>query len=188
MRSASQTTPDRPDSPVAPRKKLDLLLASIISFVTAICAAILSDVLDHTIRDPEQAARALDTSVLGTLPLVKEMRRLVSPVTYNPAAAPNSGTALMKHESERGTETGEVMHPGSGMKELRRMRKPYEPYVTPFFCRTSTAMLSHCSSQAPHPLKANQLLSSTWRSRTPNKASERWSLMRIFAGPVSTKS
>lgn len=107
-----------PDSPVAPRKKLDLLLAFIISFVTAICAAILSDVLDHTIRDPEQAARALDTSVLGTLPLVKEMRRLVSPVTYNPAAAPNSGTALMKHESERGTRNRRGYASGLGYEGI----------------------------------------------------------------------
>ncbi len=35
--------------------------------------------MDNTIRDPEQVARALDTSVLGTLPTVKEMRRLIHP-------------------------------------------------------------------------------------------------------------
>jgi len=31
---------------------------------------------DTTIRDPEQVARALDTSVIGALPVVKEMRLL----------------------------------------------------------------------------------------------------------------
>ena len=39
--------------------------------IIGVCAAIIADVMDHTIRDPEQAARSLDTSVLGTLPTVK---------------------------------------------------------------------------------------------------------------------
>ena len=93
-----------PDSPIAPRKKLNLLLAFIISSVLAICAAILSDVLDHTVRDPEQAARALDASVLGTLPLVKEMRRLISSVSVSSAGAhetPGGPTGVMKREAER---------------------------------------------------------------------------------------
>ena len=68
-----------PDIPVFPKKGLNLLLAFIISSVLAICGAILVDVLDTTIRDPEQAAHALDTSVIGTLPTVKQMRRLITP-------------------------------------------------------------------------------------------------------------
>ncbi len=83
MRIADYARP--PDSPVFPRTKLNLLLAFIGSLVLAICTAILSDVMDNTIRDPEQVARALDTSVLGTLPTVKEMRRLI-----HPGAGPNS--------------------------------------------------------------------------------------------------
>ena len=74
-----------PDSPVFPRTRLFLLLTFIGSLVLAICTAILADVMDNTIRDPEQVARALDTSVLGTLPTVKEMRRLI-----HPGAGPNS--------------------------------------------------------------------------------------------------
>jgi capsular exopolysaccharide synthesis family protein len=68
-----------PDTAVFPRTKLNLLLAFIAALVLAICTAILTDVMDNTIRDPEQVARALDTSVLGTLPTVKEMRRLIHP-------------------------------------------------------------------------------------------------------------
>ena len=80
-----------PDSPVYPRKKLYLFLVFIVSSILAICAAILADVLDNTIRDPEQAANALDTSVLGTLPTVKEMKRLMSPVSAELVAnAPGS--------------------------------------------------------------------------------------------------
>lgn len=65
-----------PDEPVFPNKKLNLLLAFLASSIIGICVAIIADVMDHTIRDPEQAARSLDTSVLGTLPTVKEMRQL----------------------------------------------------------------------------------------------------------------
>jgi capsular exopolysaccharide synthesis family protein len=67
-----------PDEPVFPNKKLNLLLAFLASAIIGICGAILADVMDHTIRDPEQAARSLETSVLGTLPTVKEMRRLTA--------------------------------------------------------------------------------------------------------------
>lgn len=67
-----------PDVPVFPNKKLNLLLAFLGASIIGICGSIVADVMDHTIRDPEQAARALDTSVLGTLPTVKEMRRLTS--------------------------------------------------------------------------------------------------------------
>ncbi len=75
-----------PDGPIYPRKTLYLMLVFIISSVIAVCAAVLADVLDNTIRDPEQAAHALDTSVLGTLPTVKEMRRLLNPVAHTLAA------------------------------------------------------------------------------------------------------
>ncbi|HLH01915.1 MAG TPA: polysaccharide biosynthesis tyrosine autokinase [Bryobacteraceae bacterium] len=74
-----------PDAPVFPRKRLYVLLAFMGSLVLAVSAAVLADVLDNTIRDPEQAAHALDTSVLGTLPVVKEMRRLLNPGSRTPA-------------------------------------------------------------------------------------------------------
>ncbi len=75
-----------PDMPVFPKKGLNLLLAFVISSVLAICGAILGDVLDTTIRDPEQAAHALDTSVIGTLPAVKDMRLLIAPAANRPEA------------------------------------------------------------------------------------------------------
>jgi polysaccharide biosynthesis transport protein len=89
-----------PDIPVFPKKGLNLLLAFIISSVLAVCGAILVDVLDTTIRDPEQAAHALDTSVIGTLPAVKDMRRLITPSGSRDAgeqspAAPPSGLSLL---------------------------------------------------------------------------------------------
>ncbi len=73
-----------PYKPVFPKTGLNLLLAFIFSTIIAIAAALLTDVLDDTVRDPEHIARALNTTVIGTLPTVKEMRRLVGPATQKP--------------------------------------------------------------------------------------------------------
>lgn len=68
-----------PYKPVFPKTGLNLLLAFVFSTIIAIAAALLTDVLDDTVRDPEHIARALDTTVIGTLPTVKEMKRLIGP-------------------------------------------------------------------------------------------------------------
>ena len=39
----------------------------------------LNDVLDNTIRDPDQVARWLNTDVIGSLPAVKDWRRRLRP-------------------------------------------------------------------------------------------------------------
>jgi capsular exopolysaccharide synthesis family protein len=106
-----------PDGPVFPNTRLNLLLAFIISSVLGICGAVLADVLDNTMRDPEQAARALDTSVIGTLPAVKEMRRLLAP-----AAGPE---AVAGDESPNGSGDGValVRYVGNGDVPARRTGK-----------------------------------------------------------------
>ncbi len=76
----------------------------------AICGAILVDVLDTTIRDPEQAAHALDTSVIGTLPAVKEMRRLIGPPSNNRAGAESSPD----HPSPGSSPVSLVRYAGNG--------------------------------------------------------------------------
>jgi len=68
--------PARPAlKPVFPDLKLNLALAFLLSSLLAIGAAILSDAMDKTIRDPEQVARTLNTEVVGSLPMVKSWRR-----------------------------------------------------------------------------------------------------------------
>ncbi len=121
-----------PDAPVYPRKTLYLILAFLISSVIAVCAAVLADVLDNTIRDPEQAAHALDTSVLGTLPAVKEMRRLLNPVaptlaakaasTDNSDGVPSLGLSRVPEQAEsasslRRAKRKHVLYPASGKYE-----------------------------------------------------------------------
>lgn len=119
-----------PDAPVYPRKTLYLILVFLVSSVGAVCAAVLADLLDNTIRDPEQAAHALDTSVLGTLPAVKEMRRLLNPVAPTLAAKASSadngngvlGLARVPEPVESATslrraKRKHVLYPASGKYE-----------------------------------------------------------------------
>jgi hypothetical protein len=68
--------------PVYPSVYLNLLVALAASLALASGAAILSDMLDNTIRDPEQVMRTLSAVVLGSLPIVKNWRgRISSPTT-----------------------------------------------------------------------------------------------------------
>jgi capsular exopolysaccharide synthesis family protein len=72
--------PARPAlKPVFPDVRLNALLALVFSTLLAVGAAMLSDLLDKTIRDPEQVSRTLRTEVIGSLPLMKNRRSAGSP-------------------------------------------------------------------------------------------------------------
>jgi succinoglycan biosynthesis transport protein ExoP len=91
--------------PVFPNLKLNLILAFLFSTVLAIGAAILSDAVDTTVRDPEQASRYLGADVIGILPAVKDGSRL------NVLAAPeNPETALAKLEASATNKNGSLYH------------------------------------------------------------------------------
>jgi succinoglycan biosynthesis transport protein ExoP len=67
--------PARPGvSPVFPRVRLNALIAFFASTLLGIAVVFLSDSMDHTLRDPEQISRHLQTEVLGSLPVVKAWR------------------------------------------------------------------------------------------------------------------
>jgi polysaccharide biosynthesis transport protein len=80
--------------PVFPDTPLNLLLALLFSALLAVGAAVVSDMLDKTIRDPEQAARTLRTEVIGSLPLLKTRPALAG------AAARPARKAGSKGDSE----------------------------------------------------------------------------------------
>ncbi|HYM11509.1 MAG TPA: polysaccharide biosynthesis tyrosine autokinase [Bryobacterales bacterium] len=64
--------PARPAAhPVFPNKTLNVVLAFLFSTLLAAGAALFSDSLDRTIRDPEQVTRMLKMEVVGSLPVVK---------------------------------------------------------------------------------------------------------------------
>ncbi|MGA2328662.1 MAG: polysaccharide biosynthesis tyrosine autokinase [Bryobacteraceae bacterium] len=74
--------PARPAlKPVFPNLKLNLLLAFMFSSVLAMGAAVVSDVLDNTVRDAEQVARTLKTEVIGNLPMVKPWHGKLAPIS-----------------------------------------------------------------------------------------------------------
>ena len=60
--------------PVFPNQVLNVMLALLLSTLVAVGAEMLSDLLDKTVRDPEQVARTLRTEVIGSLPLMKDRR------------------------------------------------------------------------------------------------------------------
>jgi succinoglycan biosynthesis transport protein ExoP len=61
---------------VFPNIKVNLALAFLFSLLLGISAALIADVLDRTVRDPEQVMRTLNTQVVGSLPVVKEVRAI----------------------------------------------------------------------------------------------------------------
>ncbi len=102
------TDPARPGAkPVYPSIPLNLLLAFLLSAMAAVGTAVLSDLLDKTIRDPEQVARTLHADVVGSLPLMKNRSAALmdgrAPVarTLNGAASTGSAKSASKKEEER---------------------------------------------------------------------------------------
>ena len=82
--------------PVFPRLRLNLLLALLLSSLVAAAAAIVSDSLDKTVRDPELVARLLHSEVIGSLPHVKRWRSFdPAPST---AGSESNGGALVRAE------------------------------------------------------------------------------------------
>jgi ATPases involved in chromosome partitioning len=59
---------------VFPNIKLNLVLASFLSMLIAMCAAITTDALNNTVREPEEVAQSMNTQVIGTLPAAKSQR------------------------------------------------------------------------------------------------------------------
>jgi len=93
--------PARPGlKPVFPITWLNVLLAFLFATFFGVGAAVLNDVLDNTIRDPDQVARWLNTDVIGSLPAVKDWRRRLSPIHHAAGSriakiVPTNGTALV---------------------------------------------------------------------------------------------
>ena len=61
-------------APVSPNTRNNVVLALMLALFFGVAAAILSDAMDTTLRDPEIASRMLHTEVVGILPLVKDWK------------------------------------------------------------------------------------------------------------------
>ncbi len=69
-----------PIKAVFPNIPLNVILALLFSCLLGIGAAVLADVLDNTVRDPDEISRSLGVQVIGTLPSVKSWRKRLTPV------------------------------------------------------------------------------------------------------------
>ena len=86
---------------VFPNLRLNVILAFLFAVLAAIGAAVMADLLDTTVRDPEQIQRGLKTEVLGSLPVVKAWRGRV------PLVSKGSGSsALVKSGRVSGQDSG----------------------------------------------------------------------------------
>jgi capsular exopolysaccharide synthesis family protein len=101
------------NNPVFPNMKLNILLAFLFSALLAVGAAVMSDVLDKSIRDIEQIASLFKTEVLGCLPQVKSWRSRLAAARTNEAGT----TALVRAD---GSELGERKLGVTGFEEAVR--------------------------------------------------------------------
>jgi capsular exopolysaccharide synthesis family protein len=93
--------------------RLNVVLAFLFSGLLGVGAAVMSDVLDKSIRDPEQIASLFKTEVMGSLPQVKSWRRRLAAARTNEAGT----TALVRAD---GSELGDRKHSVTGFEEAIR--------------------------------------------------------------------
>jgi succinoglycan biosynthesis transport protein ExoP len=147
--------PARPAAkPVFPRVKLNTALALLLSTLIAVCAVIVSDAVDKTIRDPEQAARVLKTEVIGSLPAVKRWRRRVGDSAPHAAmaGAARLGAGSLRHRAAarepdlslaRMEEAGDAQASGYG-EAIRTLRNSI--LLTDFDRRVRSLLVTSASS------------------------------------------
>jgi succinoglycan biosynthesis transport protein ExoP len=87
--------------PVFPNLLLNVALAILFSTLIAVGGAIVGDMLNTTVRDPEHVARTLKTEVVGSLPVVKELRGRVAG-----AAEPTNGALSVTRAQTGGGLSG----------------------------------------------------------------------------------
>jgi succinoglycan biosynthesis transport protein ExoP len=99
--------------PVFPNIVLNVLLACLFSILLAVGIAVLTDLLDSSLRDPEQVRSLFQTDVMGSLPMVKAWRRsLVSSLSGELGP-----TALVRGEAAAATQSDRAV---TGFEEAVR--------------------------------------------------------------------
>ncbi len=116
--------PARPGlKPVFPSIPLNVMLAFLFSALVAVGAAVISDLLDKTIRDPEQVARTLRTEVIGSLPLMKNRNAAglgARAIEASSRGASGHKNGVVKNRSDKnGAGRGESRKNGSGKRDER---------------------------------------------------------------------
>jgi succinoglycan biosynthesis transport protein ExoP len=136
--------PARPGlRPVFPRIWLNLLLAFLFASFVAVGAAVLNDVLDNTVRDPDQVSRLMNADVIGSLPAVKDWRRRLSPITGASAglAAPVNGNGA--HANGNGAQAHADQALSNYEEAIRTLRNSI--LLTDFDRRLRSVLLTSAS-------------------------------------------
>jgi succinoglycan biosynthesis transport protein ExoP len=89
-------------NPIFPNIRMNALLALLLATLIGVGAAVLLDVMDDSVRDPEVIQRELKTEVLGSLPIVRSWRGRILPVSPNGHGSNGTGAALAKAGSYNG--------------------------------------------------------------------------------------
>ena len=130
---------------VFPSLRLNIMLALLFATLVGIGAAVLTDMLDNTVRDPEQVRRTLNTDVIGTLPAVKDIKGLIGNsalpamgglVKYSGAEAREGYKAISTYEESIRTLRNSILLGDFD----RRLRSILVTSATPGEGKTTTAV------------------------------------------------
>jgi succinoglycan biosynthesis transport protein ExoP len=137
-------------NPVFPDIRLNAILALLFSTLLGIGAAVASDVLDSTIRDPEVVARTLNAETVGSLPRIKAWHGRAVPML--PSGAAENGAAKKAdkgHHVTRYEEAVRTLRDSILLSDLeRRPRSLLVTSAIPGEGKTTTAVhlaLAHAS-------------------------------------------
>lgn len=128
--------------PVFPDIKLNGLLALLFSALIGVGSAILADVMDNTLRDPDEIQRMLKTDVLGSLPVVKQWRGHIAQLGANASAPVAAGAIEGSHDASNSD--------GKQTKALQR-RAPISSYEEAIRTLRDSILLSD-AAQRPRSL------------------------------------
>lgn len=92
--------------PVYPNIPLNVILVFLLSSLVAVGAAIVSDVLDTTIRDPEQVSRSLNVEVVGTLPAVRMWKNRIRPLALTGRAGSEEKSLTRRSDASESAVSG----------------------------------------------------------------------------------
>jgi capsular exopolysaccharide synthesis family protein len=106
---------------VFPRVLLNVVLAFLFATFLGVGAAVLTDVLDNTVRDPDQVARLMNADVIGSLPAVKDWRRKLSPLHH--AGALNGHVNGNGNGHSNGNGHGKAIANGNGKGALTALMR-----------------------------------------------------------------
>lgn len=131
------------DVPVLPNIPMNVLLTFFFSGFLAVGGAVLADTLDNTISDPEQVTRELRTTMIGSLPMVRDWK-----FRFGPMPTAESGELVkveddpVSHSTKLLEESVRVLHSSILLSDMdRRIRSVLITSASPRDGKSTTSVL-----------------------------------------------